>query len=156
MRYVFLILAACSILTAGMVQSDASAQSIGIAEDVAAINELRKQFQERVSNGEIASAMRLMTDDAIYMQPETEAIAGNSAIQEYWEGRIEFMVVTMDYRVTAIEVDQDMAFVIGDVSFRGTPRNGSDKISDEAGYVWILRREDSGWKIARYIRHRKT
>ena len=75
---------------------------------------------------------------------------GNLAVEQ------NVVVVTINYRVAEIEVDRDLAFVIGEVSFRGTPRNGSDKVSDEGRYVWILRREDSGWKIARYMRHRRA
>jgi ketosteroid isomerase-like protein len=154
MRYFFLTIAICGILTFSTVRSETEVRYVGVDADIAAIDEIRTQFQERVSNGDIASAMTLMTDDAIYLQPGTEAVTGNSAIQALWEGTTKFMVVAIDYRVTELEVGQDLAFLIGEVSFRGTPRNGGDTVSDESRYIWILRRGDSGWKIARYMRNR--
>ena len=156
MRHFLLAVAICSLLTLSINRSEADGRFVGADSDIAAIDNVRQQFQDRVSSGDIASAMTLMTDDAIYLQPETEALTGNAAIRALWEGTTEFMVVTIEYRVTEIEVDQDIAFVIGEVSFRGTPRNGSEKVSDEGRYVWILRRENSGWKIARYMRHSRA
>jgi ketosteroid isomerase-like protein len=155
MRYIFVTLAVCSILAFGMVQSDAGAQSVGAADDVAAISELRKQFQERINAGDVTTAMTFFTDDAIYLQPGTDAVTGNAAIHALWQGTTDAVDVVINYRVTELEVDQDMAFLIGDVSFQGTPRSGGDTATDEGRYVWILRRGDSGWKIARYMRHRR-
>jgi ketosteroid isomerase-like protein len=128
-------------------------QSAETNADTAEIEKLRLRLQEGINSEAIGEAVSVFTEDIVYLQPGSPAVTGRDAIQMLWQGTLERMHVEMQFHTSEVEIDDVLGFVVGDVTWRGTPRSGGDSIVDEGRYIWILRRDDEGWKIARYMRH---
>lgn len=140
------------ILLLLIVVSPASAQTTDA--DANAINGVREDLRRLTRDADVAGAMRLFTEDAMYLRPGQPADSGRDAIRRHWQEGVDAMVVDIDWRADEIEVSGDLAFLRGSLTFRGTPRGGGNQVVNEQRYIWILRRHaQEGWQIARYMRH---
>ena len=121
--------------------------------DVVAIHKVREELRRLTREGDVAGAMALFTDDALYLQPGEPADSGREAVRRDWQAGVDRMVVDIDYRADEVEVSGNLAFLRGSLTVRGAPRAGGDAITNEQRYIWILRRHPTaGWQIARYMR----
>ena len=67
--------------------------------------------------------MDLFTDD-VYLRHGDEADAGKEAVRRHWQESIDVMVVDIDWRADEVEVSGGLAFIRGDLTFRGSTRSG--------------------------------
>lgn len=122
--------------------------------DVAAIKEVPLKLRSLTKAGDVAGAIDLFTDDVVYLRPGDEADVGKAAVRRHWQESVDAMVVDIDWRADEVEVSGSLAFIRGDLTFRGSPRTGGEPIVNEQRFIWILRKGDDGsWRIARYMRH---
>jgi uncharacterized protein (TIGR02246 family) len=122
-----------------------------LAQDRAAIDKTRAEYQAawRASNAEqIAS---LYTDDALVLYPNQPAVSGQPAIIAYFTSFFaEFVQDGFTLTSAEVEIVGPWAFDRGTYQWKAQPKTGGDRIEDYGKYLVILRRQaDGSWRVAR-------
>jgi uncharacterized protein (TIGR02246 family) len=120
--------------------------------DVAAINALLFNNQSMISSGDLEGWINQFTEDAVFMQPDEEAVngkeAGRQAVRPWYENFDMGISVSVD----EIEVLGDTAFARWSCAFQATPKSGGVTTERNAKEIWILRRQpDDSWKCSHII-----
>ena len=116
------------------------------AEDIQAINAVRKQLTDAFNRGDAAAVASLYTDEAKLLPPKRPMIVGKDGIQAFNQAGFDAGVGDLRFTVIDLSVNGDMAYVVGKQTVTIQPEEG-EAISENNKYVWILKREKGSWKI---------
>ncbi len=122
-------------------------------QDVQSIKRLVEEtYPANVKSSDGAQYASMFTEDALWMPPDAPDFRGTQEI----EGEItnRFQQFTINPTVIAEEIEvvtSDFAYVVGKASVILQPKDGSESMNMAFRPVWLLRKEDSTWKIARQI-----
>ena len=125
--------------------------------DVAAINDVWKEYQASVNAGDAIRWASLWTEDGIQMQPGVAPIIGRQLISEGLAGAMNLF--TYDQQITIIEtiVSGDWAFSRGSWTSTLTPKGeGQAYFLDGKFMTVFMRQTDGSWKIHRDIMNSNT
>jgi ketosteroid isomerase-like protein len=105
-----------------------------------------------IATGDSAEYFAVLTDDAVFMPPNSMAKEGEDL--RNWLGSFvrDFRVEWLSVVSTELEVVSDLAYHTFAYTWRVTPRNGGEgKISSGKGLHILRRQVDGCWKISREI-----
>jgi ketosteroid isomerase-like protein len=114
-------------------------------DDRTALRQNGRTIAAVANAGRFAAAAVLYEDDAALLLPNTPAVAGRRAIEEWMASNPPLSNVTIE----AVEIDGagDVAYVRGNYALTLTPP-GAAPIHDRGKFVEIWRRQaDGGWKM---------
>jgi ketosteroid isomerase-like protein len=117
------------------------------ATDLAAIEELHRQFPIALVQRDFDALAGLYTGDADFMPPHHPLVHGRAAIKTWMAS---FPVVSrFDLQVDQIEGRADLAYVRGTFAMTLQPEGAAGPISDSGKYVEILKlQSDGSWLVA--------
>jgi uncharacterized protein (TIGR02246 family) len=125
--------------------------------NVAAIDEIRQQFETAENSGDTDATARLLADDAVLIVPDYPVQEGKAAIIAFLREVSSWLLSAFDRHIayvsteTAIVAD-DVAFDRGTFAFDVTRKGGGPVTHVTGKYLWLLRREDAArWKMSRIV-----
>jgi uncharacterized protein (TIGR02246 family) len=154
-----------SILGATLFTMTSSSQTLALpnsSSKVVAANryaededQIRKLFEDtyamNLKTGDVDTYMSLFTKDAVWIPPGGVDRVGPKAIGEAFAHQAG--AVNIDAKLTAdeIKVMGYFAYIIGTSVAEISPKDGSPTINAKFRVLWLMRREQGQWKIAREI-----
>lgn len=123
--------------------------------DVAAIHDLRRAVQDAENAGDAEAVIALLADDAVAMVPDYDVQEGKAACAAFMRAMLPGLIEEFDRRITyssaEVQFLGDAALDRGTFAFTITPRAGGETGEVTGKYMWLLRQNAGGWKIARLI-----
>jgi uncharacterized protein (TIGR02246 family) len=148
------------VAAAGCSPSAPEAQGGGNeAQDRAAIEKLRDDFQAAWNSNDAQRAAALYADDAVRMAPGAPTITGRSGIaQEMQQMFTQFEKATLQLSGQETRImGGGWAFDRGAYTLNATPKGGGPPIADKGKYFVLLQKQtDGSWKVARDIDNSDT
>ena len=96
--------------------------------------------------------MSTVTDDIVFIAPNSPAMQGKATVGPWVGGYFEAMETSWEKTTLEFVVGDGWAFERYAYKVTDTPRAGGDPYSDTGNGVNIYRREDDGvWRVARDI-----
>lgn len=120
------------------------------------INRTRNEYVAAWKAANAEQIVDLYTANAFVLYPNQPAVAGRSAIRDYFKSFFaEFAPEDFELTSAEAEVVGPWAFDRGTYRFRAVPRAGGDAIADYGKYLVILQRQpDGSWRVARDMDNR--
>ncbi len=111
------------------------------------------QYKKSTNTADAKLAASLYTEDAIMIPAGFPTNVGNEAIFNFYSNVFSLLQLTLEF-----EIDQENILIEGDVAYATTSSIGT-RLMRETGEtvpeinreLWIFRKIDSEWKIARYM-----
>ena len=115
------------------------------------IEQRRTEFVAAFNREDIDSMERYATADTVSMAPNRPAIRGIEAQRAFWRDGFAAAKSLFFILPEELEVMGDLAIDRHRWVLDSMPRRGGRPVHDEGKGIWIWRRGDEGWKIARSI-----
>lgn len=113
---------------------------------------IEETYPGNVKANDGAGYASMYMQDALWMPPDAPDFRGTQEIEEEITNRLQQFSITPTITAEEIEiVTPDFAYAIGLAKAMLEPRNGSESMSLTFRPVWLLRKQDGAWKIARQI-----
>ncbi len=121
--------------------------------NIQAIKRIYEQWDEAENSGDANALVLLVTDDIIWMEPDSPVIVGKEALRELLESSYEtHSMKDMKTVVEEIRLAGDWAYVRSSYCTISIPKDGSERVNRIGRIVDLCeRQEDGSWKIARDI-----
>ena len=140
----------CSVVTLMLLGGCSSRTAVDVEADVAAVNEICKQYSSSLNAGDIDRWVALWTDDGIQMPPNEPPAIGKEQIRMRNSAIAEKFTFDMEVNNEEVGVAGDWAFSRGTFSATLTPKAGGEPSYVDGKYMTILQRQlDGTWKIHR-------
>lgn len=122
--------------------------AVGIAQegDVAAVDDVRQQWQTRSDEGDAEGVADLYTEDAILYPGDGGVVEGRDAIREHMQQNFDAGFQDSDVRATETEILNGEAYSIG--TWSATSADG-ERVHGH--WMVIFRSDDGEWKIHRHL-----
>jgi len=122
------------------------APTVDTAAEADAIRERSRLWNEAVTAKDIQAATAYFTPDAMVMPQNSEIVAGQGAIQEWFEGWVADPNISNSFEAEVVEVaaSGEIAFERGTYKFAMETPEGP--IEDEGKYVVIWKKIEGEWK----------
>lgn len=117
--------------------------------DIDAIAALRQAFVTAIGSDDVEGMVTLLTEDGTAFPPNEPALVGRQANRAWHEQRIAEFQTAFTVSTDELIGDGDQAFERFSYTLTLTPRAGGDPLEDSGRCVWLWRRQDGEWKIAR-------
>ena len=127
------------------------------AQDVKKIKQLIEEiYPANVRTGDPVKYASIFSEEALWMPPGAPDRQGQKGVSEGIS--VNFQQVEVDPNLITDEIEivgSDMAYALGKVTAELRPKDGLDPMTVKMRAMWLLRREDSEWKIFRQIWNNK-
>jgi uncharacterized protein (TIGR02246 family) len=111
------------------------------------------QYKTSTNTADAKLAASLYTEDAIMIPAGFGTNVGKEAIFGFYDYAFSLLQLTLEF-----EIDHDHILFEGDMAYATTSSTGTRRIRDTGETVpelnrelWIFKKVDSEWKIARYM-----
>ena len=111
------------------------------------------QYKKSTNTADAKLAASLYTEDAIMTPAGFPTNVGNEAIFNFYSNVFSLLQLTLEF-----EIDQENILIESDVAYATTTSTGTrlmretgDSVPEINRELWIFRKIDSEWKIARYM-----
>jgi len=123
------------------------------AADAEAIKAAFSEWVKVSEAGDADAYSQYITDDALFLGPNQQPVAGKAAIRPWVAGFFA------DYQFSLPQWTEDEVIVAGDIAIHRysgvatlTPKKGGEVIVADRKYMDVLRREADGqWRVARHM-----
>lgn len=153
MRLPFSTLALATMLAATQACSD-DARSVSAADEVAA-KQAKVAYLAGINSNNLNQFLATITDDAVFVAPNTPALVGKTAVGEWVKGYLDAYQTTWEKHTEEFVVRGDLAYERYSYKSVDTPRTGgpvagTPVVTDRGNGLNIYRRgTDGAWKLAR-------
>ena len=114
--------------------------------------EAHKAYLAAINSNDLAQFLSTVTDDVIFMAPNSPAMQGKSEVGPWVRGYFEAVETSWQKTTLEFVVKGDWAYERYAYKVTDTPRAGGDAYSDTGNGVNIYRRgKDGVWRVARDI-----
>lgn len=118
-------------------------------------DKIREVFEEvyaaNVRSGDLQGYASMYTEDALWMPPNVPDQRGITEIVEGFADQIAKQDIDPIFTTEEIEVMGDFGYVVGMSQATIRPKDGSASKEVKFRAVWLMRKEQGIWKIARQI-----
>jgi ketosteroid isomerase-like protein len=121
------------------------------ADDRAALDRIRQQFEAAENAGDADAMYRHLADDIVVMPPNAPPMRGSEVNPASLGAHFDMFDVDVQYRSEEIVIAGDWAFDRGTAREILTPKQGGAPFGGEGKYLWVYRRVGGEWKQARVI-----
>jgi len=118
--------------------------STDIREAIAMANE---GFMAAFNGGDAAGGAALYTEDGQLLPPNADAMAGQEAIQAFWQGAMDMGIQSAQLEIVEVESHGETAIEVSKYTLCGA----GGQVLDRGKYVVIWKREGGRWKLHRDI-----
>ena len=152
MRF-FLLLLSVLVLSSFVFSPALAVDKAQEEDDIQAIKEIYEKWDEAENAGDADALVFLVTEDVIWMEPDSPVIVGKEALRKLLESSYEkHSMKDMKTVVEEIRLAGDWAYVRSSYCTTRIPKDGSDTVHRIGNIVDICeRQEDGSWKIVRDI-----
>ncbi len=120
-------------------------------EDIAAIRQLAADWRAGWLVGDVDALLALYADDPVVLPWGQPAVFGKAAIRALYEPVFRDYTISSEERVMEIEVSGDLGYFWVSYHLRAIPKSGGAPLEEDGKAVFIVRRIQGAWKIARLI-----
>ncbi len=122
------------------------------AQEIAAIDKVRQDFNTAFSAGDIEAMGRLIAEEGVWMPPAEPQIKGKDAVKARYAKAFTEISSKMDLKPGEIQGCTDWAYMHGDFDRTDTLKAGGRTQRVAGHYLLILQKQpDGSWKISRDI-----
>ena len=159
---VLAIITPLSILGGTLFSITSSSPALAKYKEVVSVNPVSKDAEQirmlfekayatNLKTGDVKTYMALFTNDAVWIPPGGLDQVGPKAIGEAFANQAN--AVNIDAVLTAdeIKVMGNFAYIIGTSVAKISPKDGSPTMNAKFRVLWLMRKEQGKWKIAREI-----
>lgn len=122
-------------------------------DDIERIAAQRARWVRAINEGSADGFVAVLTEDAVWLPPGRDAIAGRQRIRDWLEQPFSELEYEYDVSDIQLRVAGDWAVEQSRFSSRVTPKDGEALPVHAGVYTLIWRRVAADWCIERYIDH---
>jgi ketosteroid isomerase-like protein len=119
----------------------------GSSEIYKAITTVNDNFMAAFKQGDAARLAALYTENAQVLPPNTDLIAGQPAIQGFWQAVMDMGIKEITLNTGEVEKHGDAATEVSRFKLLGQ----DGQVLDKGKYIVIWKRDHGQWKLHRYI-----
>lgn len=124
----------------------------GTEADRAAFREIQRTWIESYLAGDMETLMSLHDEQTILMPRRQPTLRSIAEIRGFFEGRLGKYDIDFNDNPQELVINGDWAFLMGEFSLTGTPKDGGETFRDAGRYFVLYRKNaDGDWKIYRDI-----
>ena len=122
------------------------------ADDAAAIEQVRLDFNAAFNKGNTQAMSELIDDNGIWLPPGQSIVVGKDKIVANYANYFAKVRSQFELKPSDIQVGGDWASMCGDFTRVDTPKDGGTVQKVSGHYLFVLKKQPDGkWKIARDI-----
>ncbi len=121
------------------------------AEDIAAIYQLAAAWRAGWLAGDVDALLALYADDPVVLPGGPPAVFGKEAIRAMYQPVFCDYIIQSEERVMEVEASGDLGYFWVSYHLRATARAGGAPLEEDGKAVFIVRRVQGAWKIARLM-----
>ena len=145
------------VFTMGFIESNRNEQSEQLKshtmdkQDKKQIENLLSEYKESLNTSDAVKAMNLYTKDGIFMPTEAPSAQGHESVQGAYEFVFSQIQLNIEFFIDEIVIDRDVAYAT--TMSKGTTLIHANGVTvpEENRELFVFERENSAWKIARYM-----
>jgi len=151
-RLGYVLMREIAINEAQRLRENTAGGRVSAAQDNAAIDKVRLDFNAAYNEGNAKALTGLITRDGIWMPPGEPTVFGQGNIKARYAKLFTNMSSKFELKAGDIQLSGDWAYLSGDWSRVDTPKAGGAVKNVSGHYLLIVKRQPDGtWKIARDI-----
>ena len=117
--------------------------------DVDAMAQVRDSFVTALAADDVDGLLAFLTEDGSAFPPHEPALIGLDANRAWHEERIAEFEAEISVSSDEVIGEGSIAFERFSYTLTLTPRAGGDPIVDSGRCVWLWRKSEGSWKVAR-------
>ena len=119
-------------------------KSENVRAEIVAANEA---FMAAFGAGDAAGVAALYTARGQLLPPNMDTMAGQAAIQAFWQGAMDMGIRSAQLETAEVEGDGDTAVEVGKYTLCGE----GGQVLDQGKYIVVWKRDGGQWKLHRDI-----
>ena len=126
-------------------------EQMNTSTDEAAIKDLLFKYRDALNASSVDQVLPLYTTDGVFMPTGFPTAVGTEQVRGAYTGVFSSIKLNIEFFIDEIEVDRDHAFAR--TTSKGTTliHATGETVPEENRELFVLKRTDGGWKIARYM-----
>ncbi len=121
------------------------------AADSDEIEALLKGYEGVLNAGDVAGILELYTEDGVFMAQHNPSAVGIQQVEAAYTAVFEAIDLNVEFDIVEIElISDDWAFARTNSAGTTTINATGDKVAEGNQELFVLRKDDGDWKIARY------
>ncbi len=110
-----------------------------------------KAYEQVLNASDVAGVLKLYTKDGVFMAQHSPPAVGIQQVEAAYTGAFQAIDLNVEFDIVEVEViADDWAFARTNSSGTTTINATGDKIPEGNQELFVLRKIDGDWKIARY------
>ena len=119
--------------------------------DKAQIEAALKGYERVLNASDVGGVLKLYTEDGVFMAPNNPSAVGIQQVEAAYTGAFQAIDLNVEFDIVEIEViSDDWAFARSNSAGTTTINATGDQVAEGNQELFILRKVDGDWKIARY------
>ncbi len=119
--------------------------------DKARIEAVLEGYERVLNASDVDGILELYTEDGVFMAPNNPSAVGIQQVEAAYTGAFQAIDLNVEFDIVEIEViSDDWAFARSNSAGTITINATGDKIPEGNQELFVLRKVDGDWKIARY------
>ncbi len=115
------------------------------------IHSVLKAYEQVLNASDVAGVLKLYTKDGVFMAQHNPSAVGIHQVEAAYTGAFQAIDLNVEFDIVEVEViADDWAFARTNSSGTTTINATGDKIPEGNQELFVLRKIDDNWKIARY------
>jgi len=115
------------------------------------IHAVLKAYEQVLNASDVAGVLKLYTEDGVFMAQHNPSAVGIHQVEAAYTGVFQAIDLNVEFDIIEVEViADDWAFARTNSSGTTTINATGDKIPEGNQELFVLRKIDDDWKIARY------
>ncbi len=122
-----------------------------LAADSDEIEALLKNYERVLNASDVDGILTLYTEDGIFMAPNNPSAVGIEQVEAAYTGAFQAIDLNVEFDIVEIEViSDDWAFARTNSAGMTTIKETGDKVPEGNQELFVLKKVDGDWRIARY------
>lgn len=126
-------------------------RNTGTGGEEQAVQEVIAAYADRMRSADVAGIVELYTNDAVVMAPDQPTAAGREQLVGVYRGALDAVAMDFTFTFDEVIVRGDTAIARTRTSGRNTVRADGQEVPGRYRELFVLNRQDSGWKISQYM-----
>ncbi len=115
------------------------------------IHAVLKAYEQVLNASDVGGVLKLYTDDGVFMAQHNPSAVGIHQVEAAYTGAFQAIDLNVEFDIVEVEViADDWAFARTNSSGTVTINATGDKIPEGNQELFVLKKIDGNWKIARY------
>ncbi|MDZ7757163.1 YybH family protein [Rhodohalobacter sp.] len=130
-----------------------SCSSLSFAQDIDSklIQDITQNWVDVTNNEDIEGLLKILTNDVIIFSPNAEPAMGKSTIEEIYSPYYQAYDLEVTATINEMHISEKIAYVWTLVEGTRGPKGGNEFDNFNYNNLWILKKNQSGWKLWRLM-----